>query len=495
MSEFQAVIGLEVHTQLKTRTKIFCRCEIAPGGEANRRICPVCAGLPGALPALNREAVRLGVRAALALGADVQRESAWARKNYFYPDLPKGYQITQHQQPLAIGGAVEIDPPEASARSIALERLHLEEDAGKLLHGRSAQREFGSGLSGVDLNRCGVPLAEIVSRPEIRSPDEAVLVLEELRSILRVTGVSHGDMEQGSLRCDANVSVHRPGEPLGTRVEIKNLNSFRHLRRALAYEIERQSALRADGGSVAHETRLWDEARRCTRAMRSKEEEHDYRYFPEPDLPTLRVDDRLLAEAVTDMPELPRALRERLVREYALEKADAYRLVLNRGYAAFFEELARGVNHPRLAAKWTLMEVTRLLRERGEKITESAIRPGMLAEVLRMLEQGVISTLSAKRVLQACCDGASPAEIVDRLDLRQITDPEEMEALCETVLAASPEEVASYRAGNRALRAHFIGQVMRQSGGRANPVLADRILARQLASRHGPSDGDGRGTP
>lgn len=495
MSEFQAVIGLEVHTQLKTRTKIFCRCEIAFGGEANRRICPVCAGFPGALPALNREAVRLGVRAALALGAEVQRESAWARKNYFYPDLPKGYQITQHQYPLAIGGAVEIDPEGSSARSIALERLHLEEDAGKLLHGKSAQREFGPGLSGVDLNRCGVPLAEIVSRPEIQSPDEAVLVLEELRSILRMAGVSHADMEQGSLRCDANISVRRPGEPLGTRVEIKNLNSFRHMRRALAYEIERQSGLRAQERAVTHETRLWDEARGCTRAMRSKEEEHDYRYFPEPDLPILLVDDRLLAEAAADMPELPQAIRTRLVREYSLEKEDAYRLVLNRGYAEFFEELAGGVDDPRLAAKWTLMEMTSLLRERGEKITESAIRPCMLAELLRMLEEGVISALSAKRVLHAASGGASPAEIVDRLDLRQITDPGEMEALCERVLAASPEELASYRAGNHALRAYFIGQVMKESGGRANPVLASRILARRLASKHESPDGGEECTP
>lgn len=475
MPQMEAVIGLEVHAQLTTRSKLFCGCANEFGAPPNGRVCPVCLGLPGALPVPNREAVRLGVRFARAVGATVHRVSTWARKNYFYPDLPKGYQVSQYERPLATGGGIRIEPPGEPPRTIGLIRVHLEEDAGKSVH------EGFAGGTGIDLNRCGVPLAEIVGAPDLRTPDEAYLYLERLKSILKATGVCDADMEKGFLRCDANVSVHRPGTPWGTRVEIKNLNSFRHVRRALAHEIDRQQALLAAGAAVEQETRLWDEARGVTVPMRSKEEARDYRYFPDPDLPPLVVDDALLEAALRDLPELPAARRDRFV-ALGLPEPDAHRLTIEPDVADLFDAVVAAGAPPRAAANWVLGEVLARLNEAGLAAADAPLPPARLAEIIRLVEAGTVTGRAAKDVFDACWrTGAAPLDVVEAKGLRQIDDTAAVEDACRAVLAAHPEQVAQYRAGKAAVLGFLVGQVMRRTRGAAPPPLVHEILARLLA--------------
>lgn len=475
-NQLQPVIGLEVHVQLGTLTKLFCRCPAAYGGEPNSRTCPVCLGLPGALPFPNREAVRLAVRFAQALDCTVHPVSVWARKNYFYPDLPKGYQISQFDRPLATSGRVRIEPNGRAPRFIHVVRVHLEEDAGKSIH-----EGFGEGTSGIDLNRCGVPLVEVVSAPELETPEDAYLYLERLRSLLLYTAVSEAEMEKGSLRCDANVSVHRPGEPWGQRVEIKNLNSFRHVRRALAHEIERQTAVIEAGGVVEQETRLWDEGAGITRPMRSKEEAQDYRYFPEPDLPPLELDPSLIDEAGGKKRELPHTRRDRFMTGMGLPETDAHRLTLDPDLADFFEETAGGCGNPRAAANWVLSELLGALNQARLPLSRSKVTPPRLAFLIGLLDRGTISGKSAKEVFAAVFEsGCDPQQIIAERGLAQISDAASLEKLCAEVVAANPDKVDGFRRGKTGLLGFFVGQVMARSEGRADPAQVNEILRRLL---------------
>jgi aspartyl-tRNA(Asn)/glutamyl-tRNA(Gln) amidotransferase subunit B len=480
LSDFQAVIGLEVHAQLLTRSKAFCGCSTEFGGEPNTRTCPVCLALPGALPALNERVVEYAVRTGLALGCAVRSKSVFARKNYFYPDLPKGYQISQYELPVCDGGAVEITV-DGVERRIRLVRIHVEEDAGKSLHDVSSD-----GSSGVDLNRAGVPLLEIVSEPDLRSVEETIEYLKALRAILMYLGVNDGNMQEGSFRCDANVSVMRKGaDRYGTRCEIKNMNSFRFLRAAIEYEVRRQVEIVEAGGQVEQETRLFDTERGETRSMRSKEEAHDYRYFPEPDLPPLVVDDALVERVRRELPELPRARAERYQRELGLSAYDAGLLVADRAVAEFFDATlaayGAGPEAAKKVANWTNGEVARLANERGEPPARWRLTPPKLAAVLRLLDARTIGGPGAKQVVEAIFEaGGDPAEIVEARGLGQVSDEAEIEAVVDRVLAASPAEVERYRAGNAKLMGFFVGQVMRETKGKGNPAVVNALLRRKL---------------
>ncbi|UCF68153.1 MAG: Asp-tRNA(Asn)/Glu-tRNA(Gln) amidotransferase subunit GatB [Acidobacteriota bacterium] len=486
LTRLGVVIGLEVHAQLTTRTKLFCGCPVAFGGEPNTRVCPVCLGLPGALPVANREALRLAVRLSQAVGAKVHHVSQWARKNYFYPDLPKGYQISQYQRPLSSSGYLRVEPEGEPPRTIGIDRIHLEEDAGKSMHGSLGDET----VSGIDFNRCGVALVEIVSAPVLRTPQEAYLYLERLRAVLRATGVSEADMQTGSLRCDANVSVHREGEPWGRRVEVKNVNSFRFVRRALAFEIDRQRATVARGGEVEHESRLWDEQRCETRPMRGKEELHDYRYFPEPDLPALVVSETLMAEAAHELPELPHARRDRLVRDSGLSVPDAHRLSSEPDLAEYFEQVVRVSRRPREAASWVLTELLGELNRRGLGIDQSPVSGEQLGELIQLVAANTISGKIAKRALALACEtGRSPAEIVEQHGWRQISDQRLIEHICREIVEAHPEQVMAYRRGKSGLLGYFVSRVMARTSGQANPALVSQMLTRLL---EGCSGGTGR---
>ncbi|MDP2055561.1 MAG: Asp-tRNA(Asn)/Glu-tRNA(Gln) amidotransferase subunit GatB, partial [Acidobacteriota bacterium] len=407
---YEAVIGLEIHAQLLTATKIFCGCSTAFGAPPNAHTCPVCAGLPGALPVLNRKAVDLAVTAALALGCEVQERSVFARKNYFYPDLPKGYQISQYELPLALGGGLQL-PPSVGGRFVKLTRIHMEEDAGKSLHDGFADSDRKTYL---DFNRSGTPLVEIVSEPDMRSAEEAALFFETLRQILVWLGVNDGNMDEGSLRCDANVSVRRAGDPkLGTKAEVKNVNSFRYLEKAIAYEIGRQIDVLDHGGRVVQETRLFDAARGTTHSMRSKEEAHDYRYFPEPDLPPLRVEAGRRRAIEASMPELPEARRLRFIAEYAIPEYDAALLTQTRGVADYFEETARQSGNAKAASNWVMGEVLRNMKERAIAIEAVPITPAALAGLIGIVEKGTISSTVSKDVFAKMYDtGRAAADIV-----------------------------------------------------------------------------------
>ena len=476
------VIGLEVHAQLQTRSKMFCACRVTVGASPNSATCPVCLGFPGTLPVLNRHAVTLGIRLGLAVGAQIHRDSRFARKNYFYPDLPKGYQITQYDRPLATGGKIEIDTP-AGTRAVRLVRIHLEEDAGKSLHD-TPYGDVPPSLSLVDWNRAGVPLAEIVSEPDLRSSEEAAAYLTELRRLLRFTGVCDADMEKGNLRCDANVSIRASEDaPYGTRVEIKNMNSIRFLSRALEHEIARQAAATRRGEPIRLETRLWDQASGRTVAMRGKEEAHDYRYFPEPDLGALVVDDAWIAEAVSQMPELPRARRARFVAQYGLPPADAETLASARELADYFEHAAREAS-PRAAAHWVSSELLRWMKERRvspENALSFPVAPGRLAGLLRLLESAEISAASAKEVFAAMIDSAAEAAtIVAEKGLGRINDADALERVASDVVVAHPSQAALYRSGKTQTFGWFVGQVMKKTGGRADPVRVREALTRAL---------------
>jgi aspartyl-tRNA(Asn)/glutamyl-tRNA(Gln) amidotransferase subunit B len=476
------VIGLEVHAQLLTKSKIFCACPVTVGAPPNSATCPVCLGFPGTLPVLNREAVALALKLALAVGATVHRDSRFARKNYFYPDLPKGYQISQYDRPFATGGGVEIDTPSGS-KTIRLVRIHLEEDAGKLLH-QNPFDDVPASVSLVDWNRAGVPLVEIVSEPDLRSPEEAATYLTELRRLLRYTNVSDADMEKGNLRCDANVSVRfSPDAPYGTRAEIKNLNSIRFVAKALEYEAGRQADVLQRGERVAQETRLWDVAGGRTVLMRSKEEAHDYRYFPEPDLGALVVDEAWIEATARSLPELPRARRARFVAQYGVSPADADTLVSARELADYFEDLARR-GPPRAAAVWVTGEVLRWMRERKvspEGALSFPVSPERLAGLLKLLEGGEISAASAKGVFEVMLDSPkTAAEVVRERGLGRISDASALEALVSDVVRENPSQVSLYRSGKTQTFAWFVGQVMKRTGGRADPASVRDALARAL---------------
>ena len=482
------VIGLEVHAQLQTRSKIFCACAVTVGAPANSATCPVCLGFPGTLPVLNRRAVTLALRLATAAGAKIERESQFARKNYFYPDLPKGYQITQYDRPFSTGGSIAIDTPKGE-KAIRLVRIHIEEDAGKSLHD-TPYDDVPTDVSLVDWNRAGVPLVEIVSEPDLRTPQEAADYLTELRRLLRYTGVCDGDMEKGSLRCDANVSV-RTSEtaPFGTRVEIKNLNSIRFVAKAIEHEIERQGEAIARGEAIVQQTRLWDEKAGRTVAMRSKEEAHDYRYFPEPDLGLLVVDEAWLQEAASQMPELPRARRARLASAYGLSVQEAETIVAARELADYFEQAA-ALAPPRLAANWVTGEVLRWMKERKispEDALSFPVSPERLARLIQLVEAGDVSTASAKEVLAAMMESAAePEAIVAQRGLGSIRDTGALDAAVAEVVAANPSQVALYRSGKTQTFGWLVGQVMKKTGGRADPAAVRQALTRELERAQAP---------
>jgi aspartyl-tRNA(Asn)/glutamyl-tRNA(Gln) amidotransferase subunit B len=478
---FEPVIGLEIHAQLQTRTKIFCGCRTSFGAPPNSQVCPVCLGLPGALPVLNRTAVDYAIKAALALGCDVQPLSIFARKNYFYPDLPKGYQISQYERPLALGGGLDISAGGRAMR-VGLTRIHMEEDAGKSLHEGFADSDR---RTYIDYNRSGVPLVEIVSEPDMRSAAQAAEFFERLRDILVWLGVNDGNMEEGSLRCDANVSVRPSGrEPFGTKVEVKNLNSFRYLQKAIEYEIDRQAGVIDGGGRVVQETRLWDSAAGRTLSMRSKEEAHDYRYFPEPDLPPLVVDEARIARVRGTMPELPEARRARFVAAYGLPEYDAGVLTQSAALANYFEQVAAASGSPKAASNWVMGELLRTLKERGAAIEQVPLDPGALAGLIALVEQGTISSTIAKDVFATMCDsGRSADEIVRAGGLAQNSDEGALLAIVRDVIASNGDAAAQVRAGKNQAFGFLVGQVMKGSGGKANPKLANQLLKRELEQR------------
>jgi aspartyl-tRNA(Asn)/glutamyl-tRNA(Gln) amidotransferase subunit B len=487
--KYEPVIGLEVHAQLKTESKIFCGCSTRFGDQPNANTCPVCLGLPGALPVLNARAVELATRAALSLNLAINPVSIFARKNYFYPDLPKGYQISQYKEPFSEKGWVEIETSERDEtghpvawreKRFGITRLHLEEDAGKSLHDGMPDSDD---RSYVDLNRSGTPLAEIVSEPDFRSSWEAYDYVQYLRRTLTYVDASDANMEEGNLRCDANVSVRLRGAPeFGTKVELKNLNSARFLQKAIEYEIDRQIAVVESGGTVIQETRLWNERDNRTYPMRSKEDAHDYRYFPEPDLPPLRVPSELVARVQAELPELPEAARRRFVADYGLSHEDAFVLTSTRALALYFDEVAHLSGNPKAAANWIKNELLRELDSRGLDVSRSSVTAARLGELIRAIDAEDVSGPQSKRLLQMMFDADRPfSDLVEELGGRQINDPDAIRAIVERVVEANERQAEQYRAGKDALFGFFVGQVMKASGGKANARLANEILKETLS--------------
>jgi aspartyl-tRNA(Asn)/glutamyl-tRNA(Gln) amidotransferase subunit B len=479
LAKYEPVIGLEVHVQLLTKAKIFCGCSSRFGDAPNTNVCPVCLGLPGTLPVLNKRVIEMAVRASLALNCTVHEHSRFARKNYFYPDLPKGYQISQYELPLATGGWIEIEHGGAKKR-IGITRLHVEEDAAKNLHegfAQSAEKAY------IDYNRCGTPLCEIVSEPDIRTPEEAHAYLTTLRQIMLYTGVSDCNMEEGSLRCDANVSVRpRGSEQFGTKVEVKNLNSFRYLQKALEYEIERHIGVIESGGRISQETRLWNQAEGHTVSMRSKEKAHDYRYFPEPDLLPVHVSAAWREDIRQTLPELPEAKRARFVTAYGITPYDAHVLTGTQGLAAYFEGVAKVVGSAKNAANWMQTELLRRLNDSGKEIDASPVSPAALAELIKLVESGQITGAIGKKVFAAMFEtGRGAAEIVATEGLAQISDTSAIEQAAREVIEKNPDNVAKFRAGNEGVFKFFVGQVMRATRGQANPQAVNDILRKLLS--------------
>ncbi|MGB7266616.1 MAG: Asp-tRNA(Asn)/Glu-tRNA(Gln) amidotransferase subunit GatB [Terracidiphilus sp.] len=479
LTKYEPVIGLEVHVQLLTASKAFCGCANHFGADPNTNICPVCLGLPGALPVLNQKAVEFATLAALALNCEVRERSIFARKNYFYPDLPKGYQISQYDKPLAEHGWIGIPAANGETKRIGITRVHMEEDAGKSLHegfADSATRTY------LDLNRCGTPLIEIVSEPDIRTPDEAFEYLTRLKEILLYTGVSDCNMEEGSLRCDANVSVRPRGqEKFGTKAEVKNVNSFKFIRAALEYEIERQVDVIESGGHVVQETRLWNSNEGRTYSMRSKEQAHDYRYFPEPDLPPVIVSEQLLSETRKKMPELPEARRKRMIAEYDLTVQDAHTLTASREFADRFETAAKTARNPRRVANVLLSEVGGRLKALGLELDQSPVTMAGIVLAADLLDEGKISSKQMKQLFDVCFEkGEDFGPVYEREKPQQITDAAAIEKLIDEVIAANPKQVEQYRGGKKTMAGFFVGQVMRASKGQANPALLNELVVKKL---------------
>ena len=473
--EFTPVIGLEVHAQLKTRTKIFCSCSTAFGAAPNSHTCPVCLGMPGVLPVLNKKVVDYTIKMALATHCTVQKESRFARKNYFYPDLPKGYQISQYELPIATDGHLEIEV-DGQTQRIGITRIHMEEDAGKLIHDPDRP------VSRVDLNRTGVPLMEIVSEPDIRSPQAAGEYLRQLRSILRYLDISDGNMEEGSFRCDANVSIMPVGAThFGTRTEIKNLNSFRHVEKAILYEIARQKEILLDGGAVVQETRLWQPDNGRTGSMRGKEDAHDYRYFPDPDLLPLVIDQNWIDTMKQGMPELPAQRQARYVQSFDLPQTDAKVLTASRELADYFEHCIALFKKPKPVANWIMGDLLGLLNAKGLEIGDAPISPENLAGLLQLLDDDVISGKIAKTVFEAMAEtGKTAKAIVEEKGLVQVSDTAAIDPIVDDIIAAHPDEVQRYKGGQKKLIGFFVGQVMKQTKGKANPKVVNEILVKKL---------------
>jgi len=473
--EYEPVIGLEVHAQLLTKSKIFCGCSAEFGAAPNSHTCPVCLGMPGVLPVLNKKVVEYAMKMALATHCRINEMSNFARKNYFYPDLPKGYQISQYALPLAEGGYVDIETEEGRKR-IGLTRIHMEEDAGKLVHDEHLPSSY------VDLNRTGVPLIEIVGEPDIRSAEEAAAYLRRLHEILVYLEICDGNMEEGSFRCDANVSLRPKGqEAFGIRTELKNMNSFRNVQRALEYEIKRQEYMLESGGEVVQETRLWDDTQGVTLPMRSKEEAHDYRYFPDPDLVAIQVDETWIREVEGTLPELPLEKRERFIREYEIPLYDAGVLTTSRALAEYYEDVVKVCGKPKIAANWVMGDLLRFVNEDKGDIRTCSISASSLGEMINLIEEGTISGKMAKDLIQDMYKtGKPPREIIEEKGMVQITDEGALGGIIDDVIRANPTQLAQYRSGKDKLFGYFVGQVMKMTQGKANPQLINELLKKKL---------------
>lgn len=476
--KYETVIGLEVHAQMLTDTKIFCGCSTKFGSEPNSQTCPVCIGMPGVLPVLNKKVLEFAIKTGLATHCKISQHSRFARKNYFYPDLPKGYQISQYELPICEHGFIEITV-DGEIKKIGITRIHMEEDAGKNIHESGASGAY----SFVDLNRTGVPLMEIVSEPDIRSPKEAAEYMKKLRALLRYLNVCDGNMEEGSLRCDANVSVRPVGQKeFGTRAEVKNINSFRFVEKALEYEIKRQINVIEDGGKIIQETRLWDSEKNITESMRSKEEAHDYRYFPEPDLVPMTPEQKWIEELKASLPELPDIKKKRFISEYGLPEYDADALTTEKTLADWFENSVKAGGQAKAVSNWIMGDLTKLLNEDNKTIEECPVKPTQLAEMLKLIDKGTISGKIAKTVFEEMYKTGKDAEaIVKEKGLVQISDSSEIEKAVDDAISKNPKEVERFKAGDEKLIGFFVGQIMKTTKGKANPQIVNEILKKKLA--------------
>ena len=474
--QFESVIGLEIHIQLATESKIFCSCSTEFGKLPNTNTCPVCLGLPGALPVLNRQVPELAAKLGLALDCEIRLDSQFARKNYFYPDLPKAYQISQFDRPICENGWLDINTESRGKIRIGITRIHMEEDAGKLVHDDMGTESM------IDLNRAGVPLLEIVSEPDIRSAEEAKKYMEKIHAIATSIGVSDGDMEKGHLRCDANVSLRPEGQKkFGTRTETKNLNSFRFVQNAIDYEIERQREEILDGVTIVQETRLWDTDRKVTFSMRSKEEADEYRYFPDPDLPLVKLSPELIETLRKNLPELPDAKKQRFMEEYGLNDYDAGVLTISQELSDFFEKVLSYGAVPKIACNWITGDLTRVMNESGKTLSEINLTPKNLSNLTRLIDQGEISSKIAKTVFSEMLDsGGNPNTIIEEKGLKQITDEKELGKIAENLLASNPQQVKQYRDGKTKVIGFFVGQMMKQTQGKGDPALINKLLKEKL---------------